>query len=773
MKKLLLIFSFVALYSISKAQNPAWLWAESSNGSQYEYGEGVVTDTAGNFFIGGRLGGMSTLGGEMVMGMGENNPVIGKFDSSGSAIWLNIHTYSGGYDYLYGLCTDNNNNVYATGNISSGSGIYIEKYNNSGAMEWNPTAGAPSGSAITTDNSGYIYVVGDFGNYSSVTFGRITVNNPGNGAFIVKMDSSGNFIWVKTISSTSGIEPGDILADNSGNLFIIGSYSGTAAFGAIAAPASSGISNFFIAKYDTAGNALWLTSATNAGMWGSQETRGVVVDNCDNVYVTGMFENTATFGSFSLKSAGDEDMFVGKLLNNGNWEWVNSAGGAGRDHGFSIALDKNYDVYVGGDYGQNSGTGITFGNDLSFTGTGTFVAKYDNGTGTPIWAQVGGVANTDHIFGMNVDKWGYVYITGEFSNSTIYGTANLSCTAVSNTIIAKLDTVPVRKISPVISGAYCLGSSIDISYNISGAFNTGNTFTMELSDSNGSFINNTVIGSVTSSMSGTIYATIPSNISPGSNYKVRIVSSDPQVSSYAGCPGIVVAKPLNVSVSPLETSTCTGGSVYLSASGGTNYLWSNGDTTSSIIVKPGENTTYYVTVTSGTCSSKDSSSITVITPPNKPTFYQHGDTLTSSSKTNNQWYMNGLPINGDTSQNLIIYSTSPNEYYVVVNNEANGCSTSSDTVTTTGINQVLTINNQLSIYPNPFNNDIIIKINSLALDVKEWNLEIIDVLGRPVYSEQSLNYNNNIDLSNLSSGVYFITVINKTVRAVFPMVKQN
>jgi hypothetical protein len=112
---------------------------------------------------------------------------------------------------------------------------------------------------------------------------------------------------------------------------------------------------------------------------------------------------------------------------------------------------------------------------------------------------------------------------------------------------------------------------------------------------------------------------------------------------------------------------------------------------------------------------------------------------------------------------------------VVVTNEVNGCSTSSDSanIKLAAIDQLSAIGNQLSIYPNPFNNDLVIKINSSAGNVSGWNLQLADVLGRIVYSMSALNYSNEIDVSNLTGGMYFITVINKTERAVFPVIKQN
>jgi len=85
---------------------------------------------------------------------------------------------------------------------------------------------------------------------------------------------------------------------------------------------------------------------------------------------------------------------------------------------------------------------------------------------------------------------------------------------------------------------------------------------------------------------------------------------------------------------------------------------------------------------------------------------------------------------------------------------------------------LLAISDQLSVYPNPFNNYITVKINSSAQHVNEWSLQLTDVLGRTLYTEPSLNYSNEIDLSQLAGGIYFITVSNKTGKDVVKVVKE-
>jgi uncharacterized delta-60 repeat protein len=75
---------------------------------------------------------------------------------------------------------------------------------------------------------------------------------------------------------------------------------------------------------------------------------------------------------------------------------------------------------------------------------------------------------------------------------------------------------------------YCAGQSINIGfYGGTGCFNSGNVFSAQLSP-DGIFSNPITIGTLTATGGGTINATIPNNIS-GSNYRIRIVSSNPVI----------------------------------------------------------------------------------------------------------------------------------------------------------------------------------------------------------------------------------------------------
>ena len=251
-----------------------------------------------------------------------------------------------------------------------------------------------------------------------------------------------------------------------------------------------------------------------------------------------------------------------------------------------------------------------------------------------------------------------------------------------------------------------------------------------------------------------------------------------------GCPDTVhtIVKVDSVPIVSISSASavCLGQSISLLASGASTYQWSpsnelNTTAGDSVIASPSITTTYSVTgFTSDGCMATATTVINVFAASNKPTFTHSGDTLISSAKLHNQWYRNDTLLIGDTSQDLIISVLG--EYWVAVNNVANGCSTSSDSIKITslsGLEQLSSINQQLSIYPNPFSNEVFIKINSSAQDIQDWGLQITDVLGRSVFNQSSLGYNNVIDLGKIISGMYFITIINKIGRVVFPLVKQE
>ncbi len=134
-----------------------------------------------------------------------------------------------------------------------------------------------------------------------------------------------------------------------------------------------------------------------------------------------------------------------------------------------------------------------------------------------------------------------------------------------------------------------------------------------------------------------------------------------------------------------STSFCTGESVTLTASAGDTWLWSNGETTQSIIVNGSG--TYSVTITTDGCPSSSAPTETTVNPlpiatisADGPTTFCEGGSVTLTASAGASWIWS----NGEETQSIIV--TTGGSYTVTVTN-AEGCSaTSSPTVVTVNNN---------------------------------------------------------------------------------------
>lgn len=181
--------------------------------------------------------------------------------------------------------------------------------------------------------------------------------------------------------------------------------------------------------------------AWKAGGTAYEEGESLAVDSSGNVYVTGFFQSTATFGTGSLSSAGGSDIFVAKYTNTGILQWVQKAGGTGMDIGRDIAVDATGNVYVTGHFQNTFNFGTT--SLTSSGGSDIFVAKYDT-DGTFQWVQKAGAAGDDSGKGIAVAPAGDVYVTGQFLGAVTFGSHNLTSTAGSvDVFVTKCTTAGV------------------------------------------------------------------------------------------------------------------------------------------------------------------------------------------------------------------------------------------------------------------------------------------------------------------------------------------
>lgn len=324
---------------------------------------------------------------------------------------------------------------------------------------------------VVVDSVGNTYITGHF--RQTVDFGGGNITSGGHrDIYVLKVDSTGAFVWVQTYGSTSNLADRglDIDIDSSSNVYITGYFQGTVDFGNGDITASGG-SDIFVLKLDSSGAFQWVYTAGGAG---NDNGKGIAVDTDGNILLTGIFSQTVDFGGGTVSSEGEFDFFVLKLNSAGAYQWVYTAGSNNDDEGLSIDTDSNNNSYITGYVESVIDFGVThnfYGNSEIGPSADIFVLKL-NSEGVPQWANRYGQCQTEIGNGIAVDSSGNSYITGQFyCDNTNLGGITLTHNGGTDYFVLKLNSDGVSQ------WAYSVGSSsTDIGYDIA-IDSSGNSYT--------------------------------------------------------------------------------------------------------------------------------------------------------------------------------------------------------------------------------------------------------------------------------------------------------
>ena len=359
---------------------------------------------------------------------------------------------SQGYDYGNAITSDDSGNVYVTGQLEFrcdfGGGvayttagkhdILLGKYATDGTLKWVKRAGGVGGDVgwgIGVDRVGNIYSTGEFEGTAGWGPGDSMTVWGSNDIYLTKHSNSGQLIWAKKFGYTSDDKARALVVDRDGNIYLTGYFSGTARFGSINVT-SSGNNDVFIAKIDSAGDPQWVRKGG-----GSREDRGrgVALDRQGNVFITGTFTQSANFSGTTLNSQGKNSLFVTKYDNNGNFQWAKGAGTCcDTTRGNAISVDLNGDAYIAGYFKDNT----TIGSN-SFTAFGSsdiFVAKYNGSNGNVIWSKQAGGPYEDLAFACAFDTVkNQLYVTGQVDDHGNFGSIYVGSAGNRDVVIAAYD----------------------------------------------------------------------------------------------------------------------------------------------------------------------------------------------------------------------------------------------------------------------------------------------------------------------------------------------
>ncbi|MEQ8364084.1 MAG: IPT/TIG domain-containing protein [Cyclobacteriaceae bacterium] len=273
---------FTDVFILKLDESGNFVWAKSIGGTSSDIAFTLAVDLSNNVIIGGHFYGTIDfdpgVGVNNITSSGPKNLFILKLDTNGDFVWAKnlVSSFS---DFLLGVATDVNDNVFVTGEFYT-------------SIDLDPGPG----------------------NYfqTEVAAGDI---------FILKLDATGSFLWGAGIGGNQEDSGRSVAVDAAGNSYFTGHYAGTVDFdpGPGVFNLSSTTSNtydIFISKYDPSGNFVWAGSM--GGTSDFEVGNAISLDAVGSIYLTGDFYNMADFdpgsGVFNLSGSGTAvDAFVVKL----------------------------------------------------------------------------------------------------------------------------------------------------------------------------------------------------------------------------------------------------------------------------------------------------------------------------------------------------------------------------------------------------------------------------------------------------------------------------
>ena len=421
-------------------------WDQIGISKEGLYNSKIATDNSGNVYLT-----VSYIGTDFEMAgqkyenfwLKQSEILLLKFDQSGKFLWkYSIRTYDLSGEEITDLYVDENGNAYITGTFQSSNvgfggdiitkkgvfDLFIVKIDASGNYVWDYTAGCYNsenchvyGEAtnnITVDKSGNVYFAGKFAS-SKIDFGggaRDKNNVEGaisaNDGFICKLNAKGEYQW-DIVMASGGIETiYDMQIDNSGNLIAIGAMvSSTIDYGIGKIPDQAA----YIIKFNPDGKPVTQKIFSNDR---SIMMKQMIIDNSDNIYLTGRYTDGSVYESQTFKGNG---ALVLKMDNNFNniWNYPVLDGVTNDIEAYNgnvyIALNhQKPEITIEGNKISNvdpDGTTTESDGKTSTAYTTDFIILTLNDQGKYQWYKNGGGSKNDILLDLSVNQFG-IYFAG-------------------------------------------------------------------------------------------------------------------------------------------------------------------------------------------------------------------------------------------------------------------------------------------------------------------------------------------------------------------------
>ena len=315
-----------------------------------------------------------------------------------------------------------------------------------------------TGRDIVADLNSNVYILGYFVGTLDFDPGlglQIKTSNGGGDVFLAKMDSSGNMLWVNCFGGV-GTEIGNaITIGSNGDIYIAGYFEATVDFDpGLAAETKTALAqrDCFISKFDTAGNFVWVKCFEGTG---DDEIISLALDGAGNIGATGRFSGSVDFdpgpGVATYTCYGGTDGFAIKLDSSGSFQWVRTYGEWITLNGLETARDLAFDylgnMFVIGDYQQivDFDPGPAYEPMAASCSISTFLVKLDV-NGNFVWVKDFGGHVGSNASSIGIDKNHNILVagimglddpSGDFDPGP--GTYTLATNGAHDAYVAKID----------------------------------------------------------------------------------------------------------------------------------------------------------------------------------------------------------------------------------------------------------------------------------------------------------------------------------------------
>ena len=386
-------------YTAKYDKDGNFLWVVHITGGESELMD-LTVDEAGNVYLAGEFRDFSQTydfdqgtGINTISSVSNDHGFVAKYDANGNFQWVfdiearieaidsdtNYFVIIGSYDNTVDFDPGAGQANMTVQGTAHRQDVYVAKYDLNGNYLSvfdipNGKGSSCRGKGIKIDKAHNIILRTDFKDtvYADASSPSYTDIIPSSEihAFLVKYDGSGNFQWSinlgENVPKYNNVQ-GTINVDGNGDVYACGFFSSPNDFDPSAGTAiltNSGSADGFVAKYSSSGNFLW---AFQIGGQKYDVTYSVRTDTCDNLFVTGLIEDSVIIDKTGTKIYSDKrGFFLSKYTSNGDLLWATSQDPAFSSSSFSTAMsiDLNNEVIIGGRYSgdldvDNSADNIT------------------------------------------------------------------------------------------------------------------------------------------------------------------------------------------------------------------------------------------------------------------------------------------------------------------------------------------------------------------------------------------------------------------------------